>query len=372
MSAESSFGSRRDDLQGATRAGDPGVAETTSVYEREGELRWQSLRTSGTRRKPVPSEYFMIVTPGGMRLRRTFVRGEVPEGAERISGGTNVGTHGRGRTGRPVVEFSPKARRAMRWTWNALPWEEVPRLAMLTLTYPGEWRPLCPDGATLRKHLKAFYMRWSRKWGPPVGTWVLEFQPRPERPESQQLAPHYHLYVGIPREAVIDRDPTDDREVWDWARQAWFEVVGSKNGAHRYWGVHYRPCFYGRFGGGAENGKRVGDYLWRESGKLAQKQAPEGFEGIKWWDVWGLKPREAELEITRDQFVEMRRPARILRDKVTGAKVRRPSGMDGLSVTNIDGVDVGTRLLRWAEAEVRDEGVAAERQRGSEKRNRDE
>ena len=33
------------------------------------------------------------------------------------------------------------------------------------------------------------------------------------------------------------------------------------------------------------NAKRVGDYLWRESGKLAQKAAPEGFEGVKWWDL---------------------------------------------------------------------------------------
>jgi hypothetical protein len=242
----------------------------------------------------------------------------------------------------------------MRWVWNALPWDEVPRLAMITLTYPGDWRRVCQDGTAFKRHVRAFRERWRRKWGGAQGTWAVEFQPRRERPAHEQLAPHLHLYVGIPEAAKLTRDKTDDRLVWEWARQAWWEIVGSDNRAHRYWGAHVRPCFYGRYGGGAENGKRVGDYLWRESGKLAQKEAPPGFEGVKWWDVWGMEPREAEVELTQKEFVVMRRPARLLRDKVIGAKVRRPSGLDGLAVTNIDGRTVGTRLLRWAQEGLRE------------------
>ncbi len=44
----------------------------------------------------------------------------------------------------------------MRWTWNALPWAEIERPMMITLTYPADWRTWCPDGATLKRHLRAF------------------------------------------------------------------------------------------------------------------------------------------------------------------------------------------------------------------------
>lgn len=307
------------------------------------------------RHRLMASEFAMVVSPGGVRLRRKWVPDSDVSPLEVISGGAGRGTAGVGRTGRPVTEFTAKARRSMRWTFNALPWEDVPRLAMVTFTYPGNWREVCPDGATLKRHLRSFRERWRRKWGGALGTWVLEYQPRPTRPVHQQHAPHIHLYVGLSEGVELHRREDDWDRVsyeWAWALDAWWEIVGSGDGRHRKWGVDVRPCFYGRYGGGRENGKRVGDYLWRESGKLAQKQAPEGFEGVKWWDVWGMVPVEHEREITRAEFVAIRRPVRLLRDKVTKAKVRRPSGLDGLSVTNVDGIGVGTRLLSWAQAET--------------------
>jgi hypothetical protein len=300
----------------------------------------------------MPNEFYEVLSPGGMKLERRWVSALPGDSAVRVRGGSGRGAPGVGRAGRPLTEFSAKARRKMRWTWNALPWDEVADLTMITLTYPGDWRPVCPDGKALKGHLRALRERWRRKWGGPQGTWALEFQPRPDQPTDQQYAPHYHLYLGKPGEADFEHDRTDGRVVWEWARKAWWEVVDSGNWAHRYHGVHVRPCFYGRFGGGGTNGKRVGDYLWRESGKLAQKQAPAGFEGVKWWDVWGLRPVEHERRISEDEFVKMRRPARLLRDKVTRAKVRRPERLDGLTVTNIDGVGVGGRLLEWAGREL--------------------
>jgi len=253
----------------------------------------------------------------------------------------------------------------MRWVWNALSWEELERLTMLTLTYPADWRGSCPDATTLKRHLRAFRERWRRKWGAPRGTWALEFQPRKTRPLEQQYAPHFHLYVGLPGAAVIEDDKTDGRPVWEWARQAWWEVVGSSDQAHRYWGVHVRPCFYGPYGSGRANAKRVGDYLWRESGKLAQKVAPDGFVGCKWWDVWGMNPVEHEQEIGSAEFLQMRRPLRRKRDDVSGVRVKardtdgrlvprgRERSRDGLTVTNLsDGMRFGDQLLRWAEEEV--------------------
>ncbi len=277
-----------------------------------------------------------------------------------MSDGGRAGRAG-GRAGSPVTAFTAKARRQMRWVWNALPWDELDRLAMLTLTYPADWRRWCPDGAVLRRHLRAFRERWRRKWGAPRGTWTLEFQPREKRPVEQRDAPHFHLYVGLPEVAVLEEDVTDGRLVWDWARKAWWEIVGSRERAHRFWGVHLRLCFYGRYGKGRTNAKRVGDYLWRESGKLAQKAAPEGFGGVKWWDVWGMTPVEKKEEVGRTEFVQMRRVMRRKRDEVAGVKVKvrdaagklvprgRERSLDGLTVTNLaDGMAFGARLLRWA------------------------
>lgn len=292
------------------------------------------------------SEFFVVVTAGGVRVQRRHVDGTRIVRTAKMGGGARAGVEGLGRVGRPVTAFTPKARRQMRWVWNALPWEEVDDLLMVTLTYPAAWRECCPDGATAKRHLRAFRERWRRRWGGARGTWVIEFQPRVSRPEAEQLAPHFHLYVGLPKGAVIEEDDSDGRPMWEWARQAWWEVVGSGNKAHRFWGVHVRRAAYGS---GRDNGKRVGDYLWRESGKFAQKQAPEGFEGVKWWDVWGMEPVEHEREITYEEFVAVRRPLKRLRNEVVGAKVRAPFGLDGLSVTNVNGLSVGPRLLRWAQ-----------------------
>jgi len=299
----------------------------------------------------------VVSSPGGVKLKSHW------EGQGRIDGG-RVGRV-TGRSGSPVRVFTPKARRQMRWVWNALPWDELDRLVMLTLTYPGKWRRSCPDALALKRHLRAFRERWRRKWGAARGTWVLEFQPRKTRAVDEQYAPHVHLYVGLPEQAVLERDASDGRLVWEWARQTWWEIVGSGNGAHRYWGVHVRPCFYGRYGGGRQNAKRVGDYLWRESGKLEQKAVPEGFEGMKWWDVWGMAVVERGEEVGRSEFVKMRRVMRRKRDDVAGVKVRirdaqgllvprmRERSLDGLSVTNLaDGFGFGEKLLRWAQAEV--------------------
>jgi len=76
------------------------------------------------------------------------------------------------------------------------------------------------------------------------------------------------------------------------------------------------------------NAKLVGDYFWRESGKLGQKQSPEDFEGVKWWDVWGMVPVEVQQELPEADFVKIRRVLRRKRDEVAGVKVRirDPSG----------------------------------------------
>jgi len=287
-------------------------------------------------------EYWVVASPGGVRLRRKWVPTTVNEAARTgRPGRQDTNAVGVGRAGRIVTGFTPKARAQMRWVFNALPWGDPARLCMLTFTYPRDWRSACEDGATLKKHWRAFREAGRKKWGGLRGAWVLEFQERG--------APHFHLYMALPDGAEISEDPTDDRLVWDWARKTWWRIVGSSDPAHRWWGVHYRPCLYAQYPG--RRPAQVGEYFWRESGKTNQKTAPPGFEGCKWWDVWGMKPVEHDLQVSRGVYVETRRPVRQLRDKVCKKKVRRPNGLDGCMVTNVNGIDIATRLVTWAESE---------------------
>ena len=81
----------------------------------------------------------------------------------------------------------------MLWRFASIDWNEVRGpLALLTLTYPGAWP--C-NGRLVKRHHKAFYARWVRRWGGPQGAWKCEFQRRG--------APHLHAYCGLPAEAAV-------------------------------------------------------------------------------------------------------------------------------------------------------------------------
>ena len=65
-------------------------------------------------------------------------------------------------------------------------------LAMITLTYPGDWLTVAPNGKEAKRHLAAFRRRYERAWGEPLAAvWKLEFQRRG--------APHYHLLMRPPQ-----------------------------------------------------------------------------------------------------------------------------------------------------------------------------
>lgn len=65
------------------------------------------------------------------------------------------------------------------------------RMPMTTLTYPGDWLTVAPDGKTVKRHLQALWRRFERAWGFPwAGIWKLEFQARG--------APHIHLWGPEP------------------------------------------------------------------------------------------------------------------------------------------------------------------------------
>ena len=288
----------------------------------------------------------------------------------------------------------------MRWEFAALPWEQLgERPAMVTLTYPADWRNWCPDARTFARHRKALQERWRRRFGPAVGVWVAEFQPRANRPVYERNAPHLHLYVGLP-DAMSDKEYSDlvarkMRRLWlerrfgsyearrrtraprgefsDWLLLAWWEIVGSGRQAHRYRGVDIVPAFGSREIAVEADRGRVADYFWRESGKWAQKETPEGFGSLKFYDRWGedvgFVPRWTNAECERDVYCEVRRVARRWREQkhreaaakqaerlgrpVRTRRMNDARGLDGLSVFDVsDAKEWTVRLLRWAESTV--------------------
>lgn len=140
----------------------------------------------------MPSEYTVALTRSALRLQRSWVPAE-GEYCPWRGGGTNRGRPGPSTAGRVIREWSQRSRNMMRFEFSGLAWEQLgDRPAMVTLTYPGDWRAWAASGPQIRKQIERFKSRWARRWGEPIrGVWVREFQERG--------APHFHLYVGLPK-----------------------------------------------------------------------------------------------------------------------------------------------------------------------------
>jgi len=264
---------------------------------------------------------------------------------------------------------------------SGLVWEQLGRRpAMVSLTYPGDWREWAPSGREIRRHIERFKSRWYRRWGEPIrGVWVREFQERG--------APHWHLYVGLP-EAVSDEDYEQlvrrtirrkrlegqvgkyearrscgllKGEFAEWLLAAWSGAVGTPpRSKHVKFGADVAPFFWGttvaEAAAGNVNWGRVSEYLWRESGKWGQKTAPPEFVlPGRSWGRWGVDVQTTEGELTQAVAMELRRALwQLYRRKVaTGRRgktknVPKPRGRDGLTIFALD-KDAAVRLLRWAE-----------------------
>jgi hypothetical protein len=102
--------------------------------------------------------------------------------------------------------------------------------AMLTLTYPGDWLTVAPDGEAVKRHFAALAKRYERAWGEPlVCIWKLEFQGRG--------APHFHLSTTPPMgfTTIVDPDTGVLRSVdfRTWLSITWAEIVAHPDPEHR-------------------------------------------------------------------------------------------------------------------------------------------
>lgn len=115
--------------------------------------------------------------------------------------------------------------------------------AMITLTYPGAWETVAPDGAVVKRHLESFFSRYRRSWGENLRcVWKLEFQRRG--------APHFHLLMVPPvgragedrrhdyelRRLAAEKNPSLPRPRWrgavgdgkkfrDWLSLTWADII---------------------------------------------------------------------------------------------------------------------------------------------------
>lgn len=191
--------------------------------------------------------------------------------------------------------------------------------AMVTLTYPGDWLAVAPDGKAAKAHLRALRRRYERAWEQPLtAVWKLEFQRRG--------APHYHLLMvpphGVARtpagRARVDARIGAGLPFRQWLSEVWADIVGHPDPAERErhrlagTGVDYAE------GLRAHDPKRVAVYFTKH-GSFAAKEyqhcVPEpwtepGAGPGRFWGYWHLERVTAAVEVTTEQAVQAARLAR--------------------------------------------------------------
>jgi len=215
--------------------------------------------------------------------------------------------------GAVITEWSRKSRSAMCRTFAELdysPLVESGRIpAMITLTYPGDWEVVAPDGASVKRHMVLWRKRFQREYGEPVRyIWKLEFQRRG--------APHIHLWMAPPMSPG-----RSGRSFSQWLSEAWALVVDHpdpvQKARHRLAGTAIDV----RNGLKACDPKRLAIYFTKHSSpnlngdKEYQHVVPElwrrpGRGPGRFWGVYGLKKAIAVVEVAQDAYLAARRIVR--------------------------------------------------------------
>lgn len=254
---------------------------------------------------------------------------------------------------------------------------EARPLAMITLTYPGSWLTVAPNGQTVKKHLRTFQKRYERAWGEKLaGVWKLEFQRRG--------APHFHILMRPPQgpaaipgaRARADRLVGAGLDFKRWLSEVWADIVGHPDPEERR---RHRLAGTGidwNEGLKASDPRRVAVYFTKHgsfSAKEYQHCVPDpwtvpGQGPGRFWGYWHLEKAvygaEVTVEdatavarslrrwsraqgVTRELRVERvdRRTGEVRRRKVRRRAVRLKGNRGFVSVN--DGAALGAQLARW-------------------------
>jgi hypothetical protein len=181
--------------------------------------------------------------------------------------------------------------------------------AMVTLTYPGDWAVVAPDGASVKRHMILWRKRFQREYGETARyIWKLEFQRRG--------APHIHLWMAPP--ISPGRSGCGFAQ---WLSDTWAQIVDHpdpvQKARHRLAGTAIDV----RNGLKACDPKRLAIYFTKHSSpnlhgdKEYQHIVPEpwrqpGRGPGRFWGTYGLKKAVAVVEVTQDAYIAARRIVR--------------------------------------------------------------
>lgn len=253
---------------------------------------------------------------------------------------------------RMITGWSPKSRARMVSSMAEL--DLAPLLmggddpAMITLTYPGDWEVVAPDGEAVKMHLRALFKRFARAWGRDwVGIWKMEFQRRG--------APHFHLLMGVPgwvaragewadyqvklavwessgrvgRKPYWRNMPGDGLSFREWLSVVWADVVAHPDPVQRMnheaagTGVDYAEgdrardpkraaVYFGKHGSfAAKDYQHEVPQLWKESGKSVGR----------FWGYRGLSKVKGAATLDVDTMLFL---GRVLRGYGTRTRVWNP------------------------------------------------
>lgn len=209
------------------------------VYDPRGDLRRDRLRAEG----PI---WRVLVSPGSVAIRYTDpVRADrthermlasaeaaTAQAVRRLLEDPTADPFPAGGERRCITSWSAKSRARMVATLHALDWSKLTdegRLALVTLTYPGDWLAVAPHADAARRHLLMLRKRFCRAWGRETfrAVWKREFQDRG--------APHWHLLMAPPEGVVSPFGPLprgverDNRDFRTWLAEEWASIVGSES-----------------------------------------------------------------------------------------------------------------------------------------------
>ena len=272
---------------------------------------------------------------------------------------------------RVITEWSPKSRARMVRRFCELDYSplitdvvgqrhgRVP--ALVTLTYPGDWQVVAPDGPTTTAHLRAFRERWRRAWNEdPVAIWKREFQRRG--------APHFHLLM-LPPHGV---DAVLGLPFRRWLSQVWAEIVDHPDPEQRELHLLAGTGVDTNEGLRGTDPRRIAIYFLKHStgGRDDQKEyqhtVPEAWQEPgkscgRFWGYWRFQPVRATVLVTPDVAVAAARTMRRWsRAQGLTRPVRRPRTRGGRPepvepvVTGLSGAQLlGRRRQRWRRTTTR-------------------
>jgi hypothetical protein len=213
---------------------------------------------------------------------------------------------------RTVTEWSRKSRARMTRRLAELDYGPMLRtglrLPMTTLTYPGDWETVAPNGKAVKEHMKAYRKRFERAWGfSPLAIWKLEFQRRG--------APHIHLWGPEPegtagelrrltatryRPAVGDGLPYRE-----WLSVVWADIVDHPDPEQKRRHTRAGTAVDFREGARMRDPRRLAIYFTKHGqfrAKEYQHQVPDswtepGAGPGRFWGYWGLDVATAGVEL---------------------------------------------------------------------------